>query len=246
MVTYEDTKYQFARLSPGEDHALGRTRLPVFAINGDIDWEEADGARPFRVPVRRFLRRVGVLENGASIVELARAVGNPSVLFASSRFELIVTDARIVIVHDTLDGNGARVAGHIRYPWMQSIGFRPKQSFLNDSEIVVDAIEDFDVDEFPHRHSGSFLHQFTFLLDKTFHPGELAREISRRSASYIATTQGIPDSGRLDNMRAAELLSDPAKGEHSRYNLPVYCAYPEGAYGLDGDSVRTTWISQRE
>ncbi len=200
----------------------------------------SSGAGPGEtIPAQR-----GVVADGASIDELGRAIANPPLLFANSRFQLFVTDARLVIVHDIADADGARVAGHIRYPWMQSIGFRPKQSFLNDSEIVVDAIEEFDIDGFPKRHSGSFFHRFTFLLDKTYHPGELVREVARRAASYIVNTQGVERTGPLEELRAAALLPDPPKGDHSTYGLPVYCAYPGGVFGLSDATGPVKWISQ--
>ncbi len=244
MPTYKDTSYHFARLTPGREHRLGRRLLPVLAGDGTVECEAADGDHPVQVPVRRFLRNVGMVADGASIDELGRAIANPPLLFANSRFQLFVTDARLVIVHDTTDADGARVAGHIRYPWIQSIGFRPKQSFLNDSEIVVDAIEDFDIDGFPKRQSGSYFHRFTFVFDKTFHPGELAREIARRAASYVVSTQGVDQTGPLEELRRAVLLPDPPKGDHSTYGLPVYCAYPGGVFGVGDATGPVGWISQ--
>ncbi|NTW40040.1 MAG: hypothetical protein HGA44_09135 [Cellulomonadaceae bacterium] len=167
-------------------------------------------------------------------------------LFANSRFQLTVTEARVVIVHDTADADGALIAGHIRYSWMQSIRFRPKQSFLNDSEVVVDAIEQFDIVGFPKRGSGRFFHRFTFLSDKAYDSGELARQIARRVASYVASAQAVEQTGPLDALRVAPLLPDPPKGDHSTYGLPVYCAYPGGLFSTGDASAPVEWISQRD
>jgi hypothetical protein len=244
MVNYKDTSYVFGYAFPGVEHNRGSRVIPALADDGSVAWEESDGTRPLRIPAKRVIRNVGAAAADASIMEIAQAVARPPVLFADSDFELTVTDARIIILHKAIDSDRSRVAGQIRFPWMRSVEFRPKQSFLNDSEIVIDAIEGFNVDDVPSSKQGTFFHRFTFLFDKNFHPGELAQEIVQRAARYIGSTQDSPRSTALDELQGAPRLPDPPKGEHSAYHLPVYCPFPQGRYGSSDVAPAVEWIEQ--
>ncbi|MBX3115779.1 MAG: hypothetical protein KF808_00360 [Cryobacterium sp.] len=245
MITYKDTTYVFGHIFPGREHSRGRRTLPVLADDGSIIVEPGDGRDLIRVPVRRLLRNVGVVAEGDDLMTIMKAVAQPPTLFADNGFELIVTDSRLVLLSSNVDSDRSRVAGQIRFPWIRAVSFRPKQSFLNESEIVIEGIEEYDVEGFPTRERGTFQHNFTLIFDKRYHPGELAREITGRVACYLIDTQRVPKSEQLLALRDVPLLADPSsKGDHASYWLPTYCSFPGGDFGIDDDIRNPEWIEQ--
>lgn len=244
MVTKDDTKHLFAYVSPGDEHEVGRRIIPTLTSAGTLAEEEDDGTQHVRESAKRFLRSVGVVSGDSTLDDLARALNRPPILFADSDFELIVTDARVVILGNQIRSDGSRIVGQLRHPWIQSVQFHPKQSFLNDSELVIETVEDFDVDVFPERQRGYFAHRFSFVFDKRLHPGELARAIAQRAARYVEATQGVPSSPALTAMRDVAALPDPPKGEYASYDLPEYCSFPQGFYRVGDGQDAADWLGQ--
>ncbi|MFG2981823.1 CHAT domain-containing protein [Streptomyces sp. NPDC048258] len=150
---------------------------------------------------------------------------------------LYVTEARLVLVADEPDAEGRRLAGHIRYPWANSIGFRPKQSFLNDCEMVVEVQQD-------GADGNDSYYQLTLLFERDTDSGELARHLVRRLAAHHLDRGMLPDSVRaeFEALRDAPALPPPRKGEHAMYRPAAFKRYPYGAEYLLGRPVEDTWL----
>lgn len=241
MVTHDDTEYLVAEVLPQEQHDLGRRMIPAIDDAGHPIMGSDDGANPVRATARRFLRNVGVVPDGASMQQLAEAIQAPPLLFASSDYELFITDSRVVIVGREVQRDGTRIVGQIRFPWIVSVKSRPKQGFWNDAEIVIQAMEPYDRDGFPKREIGRFEHHFTFVFHKSVKTGDLAAEIVRRASRYVAAQPGVPASPELEALQHAQTLPDPRKGEYAEHWSMVFCDVPEGHFGTDDDAKDPTW-----
>jgi hypothetical protein len=146
--------------------------------------------------------------------------------------------ARLIFVSDALEKDGSRVAGHLWYPWLQSIEFRPKQSFFNQAELRVTVVENFAP---PVPGDGLFHHTFICVFDQRFHPGQLAQTVAQRAAAFKAGQPSATTEG-LDLLRSAPQLPDPKKGEHASYDLPIYCSWPQGHLGINDGEEDPQWI----
>lgn len=232
----------FAAVSPWEYHPLGQRLIPVIDAQGQVMPEPEDGLDLLRGNARRFLRNVGVITEEASIEEVMKAVAAPPVLFANSDFDVVVTNSRAVIIGNKVDQHGKRLVGQIRFPWISCVGFRPKQSFLNDAELVIKAVEDFGSHGPVYRGDGQFEHTFTFVFEKSFHPGGIAQTIAQRAARYVASVPGVPLSQELIDLQIVGPLPDPPKGEHAEYYAKVFCSVPQGEYQLGDGHHQADWV----
>lgn len=153
-----------------------------------------------------------------------------------TRLSLFVTDARLVLVADRPLKDGRRFAGHLRYPWISSTGFRPKQSFLNECELIVTTQQDITEDL---THFNRLVVRFGENTDS----GQLAQDLVRRLARYHLSNGVLPDTAaaRFTAFCEAERLPDPDKGDHSVYYLPAFKPYP---YGVEHTSepLENEWL----
>lgn len=150
---------------------------------------------------------------------------------------LYVTAARLVLVADKPDAAARRIAGHVRYPWVTSIGFRPKQSFLNDCEVVVETQQEGTETTFT-------THRLTLRFDDATDSGRLARLLVQQLASHHLADGTLPTSVRqgFEALRDAPVLPPPRKGKHATYRPPAFKCYPYGAEHLLGRPPEGAWI----
>ncbi|MCX4856814.1 CHAT domain-containing protein [Streptomyces canus] len=152
---------------------------------------------------------------------------------------LLLTDARLVLVVDKRDAQGRTLAGHIRHPWISSVAFRPKQSFLNDCELVIQCQQDTE-----HATASATYYRLTLILDRETDSGELARRLVRRLARHHLDHGMLPNAARplFEALRDPPRLPAPDKGDHATYALPAFKNYPEGVEYLLDQPVEGTWI----
>ncbi|MFD7865705.1 CHAT domain-containing protein [Streptomyces sp. NPDC059783] len=150
---------------------------------------------------------------------------------------LHLTDARLVVVVDKPDSRGRTLAGHIRYPWITTVSYRPKQSFLNDCELVVVCQQDNGPDEVD-------FYRLTLVLPPEADSGDLARRLVRRLARHHLDHGGLPAAARprFEALLEPPRLPDPDKGRHASYFLPAFKTYPEGVEYLGGGPAEGTWL----
>ncbi|MDX3214076.1 CHAT domain-containing protein [Streptomyces sp. ME02-6991-2B] len=203
---------------------------PRFDRNGRLLFTSYDGDPSSPVPVR--------------MAKWAKEKFDFSAMVTSSETEwrvhdvsLRLTDTRLVLVADRPDAQGRTLAGHIRYPWISTVAFRPKQSFLNDCELVIQCQQDTGSDS-------TDFYRLTLLLPRETDSGDLARHLVRRLARHHLTHGNLPDTvrPRFEPLRDPPHLPLPAKGDHASYYLPAFKTYPEGVEYLDGRPAEGTWI----
>ncbi|WP_405677153.1 CHAT domain-containing protein [Streptomyces sp. NBC_00868] len=218
-----------ARHGPDEQE-LADVRHTRFHPDGRIRFTSFDGEVHGPVPVRGAWWTKETLD----FANFRSASETEWRIFGLS---LYVTDARLVLVADEPDAEGLRLAGHIRYPWANSVGFRPKQSFLNDCEMVVEIQQD-------GPDGNDTYYRLTLLFERDTDSGELARHLVRRLAAHHLDRGVLPDSVRpeFEALRDAPSLPPPRKGEHAMYRPAAFKRYPYGAEYLLGRPVEDVWL----
>ncbi|MFD7471552.1 CHAT domain-containing protein [Streptomyces sp. NPDC059837] len=203
---------------------------PCLGPDGQVRFTPFDGEAVGPVPVRGA---VWTRED----LDLAAFRATRSTEWRIFGLRLYITDARLVLVSDKPDAKARRIAGHLRYPWVNSIGFRPKQSFLNDCEVVVETQQE-------GTETTCTSQRLTLLFDDATDSGRLARLLVRRLASHHLADDTLPTSVRQDfeALREPPVLPPPRKGEHATYRSPAFKCYPYGAEYLLGQPPEGTWI----
>ncbi|MEU9305315.1 CHAT domain-containing protein [Streptomyces sp. NPDC048269] len=213
-----------------DEEELADVRHTRFHPDGRIRFTSFDGEVHGPIPVRGAWWTKQTLDFAA----LRSASETEWRIFG---LKLYVTDARLVLVADAPDADGRRLAGHIRYPWANSVGFRPKQSFLNECEVVVEIQQDGE-------DGNDICYRLTLQFERDTDSGELARHLVRRLAAHHLDRGMLPDSVRpqFEALRDAPPLPPPRKGEHARYWPAAFKRYPYGAEYLLGRPVEDTWL----
>ncbi|MGW0750827.1 CHAT domain-containing protein [Streptomyces sp. NPDC002587] len=218
-----------ARHGPDEEESAD-VRHARFHADGRIRFTPFDGEVHGPLPVRGAWWR-------KETFDFARFSSTSETEWRLFGLSLYVTDARLVLVADEPDADGRRLAGHIRYPWANSVGFRPKQSFLNDCEVVVEVQQQ-------GADGNSTYYRLTLLFERDTDSGELARHLVRRLAAHHLDRGMLPDSVRpeFEALRDAPPLPPPGKGEHAMYRPAAFKPYPYGAEYLLGRPVEGDWL----
>lgn len=218
-------------------------RYPTLTASGEVVYGVEDGEvlGPYRV--RANVQDTNLLPHHETVPDLTTMVNmyaETETVYRLFGFDVYVTQARVIFVHDKELEPGTKTVGHIRYPWINSVGFRPKQSFLNTATLALGFQEDL-----PGRQGTAF-HTVELEFDNSFHPGPLALAIVQRISQH-QLRHGAPEAARADfeAFLAPEMLPDPPKGELSEYYLPAFLPFPLGAAyvgdGNEGD-VASAWL----
>jgi hypothetical protein len=131
----------------------------------------------------------------------------------------------VSIVRARIRSRGKAMVGHIRYPWLVSVGFSPKRGFLDANKIRL-VIED-----------GTAFESRTVLFDLTYgkhvDTAAIAADICRRAARQrLARNAEMKEDARsgFERLLDAPRLPDPQPGEFAFYRMPNYWkARPETA-----------------
>lgn len=154
---------------------------------------------------------------------------------------IYVTDARIVVVVDKPVDARTRWVGHLRYPWIHSVGYRPKQGFLHECELVIGMEQVQEGHELPADFT------LRLLLDRRDDSGELARQIVRRLARHHLGRGTLPEpvAAEFQILLDPPRLEDPPRGDHATYWLGAFKHYPAGAEYTCGKREQGTWLHTR-
>ncbi|MFB8773342.1 CHAT domain-containing protein [Streptomyces broussonetiae] len=203
---------------------------PRFGQDGRLLLTSYDGEASEPVPVRSA---VWTREN----VDLSDLSMSSTTEWRLHGLSLHLTDARLVLVADKPDTRSRTLAGHIRHPWISSVAFRPKQSFLNDCELVIQCQQDTE-------HGTVTSYRLALLLDRATDSAELAQCLVRRLARHHLNRGVLPNSARppFETLCDAPRLPAPDRGDHAVYDLPAFKNYPEGVEYLLNQPVEGTWI----
>lgn len=156
---------------------------------------------------------------------------------------LYVTDSRLVLAVNnppSAEHPDDLLLGHIRYPWITGVSFRPKQRWLYDCELVIGMQQAMEAEPREHREF-----QLELMLDEGVDSGALARDIAQRLARHRLTFDDLPPRAReaFEAMSHCERLADPARGDHSTYWTQAFMPYPYGSDEAgDGDILGSWWM----
>ncbi len=220
----------FIRADFGDRETHYELRYPRLNADGSIHLRPQDGRSIFTVPVRVALHYYSGFTVGLTLAHSLQSIEPEKNTLILHRLSLLVTDARIIVVGD-LEAKypRRRLVAHLWYPWIAGVGFRPKQSFLNESALSFDYRQDF-----PLAERGNWFHRLQLDFDKSFHPGEMAREIVRRlAAHHLANDLPAQAVEAARTMLNPEPLADPAKGDFACYYPPAYVAWPGGVPNIE-------------
>ncbi|MFE0364698.1 CHAT domain-containing protein [Streptomyces griseoaurantiacus] len=229
-----DSFIMLSRHTFGEESVSDRLH-PRFGADGRLLLTSYDGEAYGPVPVRMAEWRKEDFDTGEFRM-------NSTTEWRQHRLSLQLTDARLVLTVDRPDAQGRTLAGHIRYPWISAVGFRPKQSFLHDCELVVQCQQDTEGTDI-----GATFYRLVLLLDREADSAGLAQHLVRRLARHHLAHASLPTALRpsFEALRTAPLLPTPAKGDHATYFLPAFKSYPEGAEYVLGAPVEGTWLGPK-
>ena len=150
-----------------------------------------------------------------------------------------LTDARIVVSVDKPVDARTKWVGHVRYPWVNSVGYRRKQSFLNECELLIgmEQVPNGGADEMPTDCT------LRFLLDLQVDSGDLARQIVQRIARHHLNRGTLPESAVLGFQALLDppRLPTPRKGDHATYWMGAFKHYPEGTEYVVGKPEQGDW-----
>ncbi|MFD1044524.1 hypothetical protein ACFQ1S_02420 [Kibdelosporangium lantanae] len=212
-----------------DQQGLNDRLSPNVLPDGGVELHTTDGNVTTRVAVRGASWNIDTFD-------VVRLSAHTETEWRVHGMSLFITDTRLILLADKPLKDGRRFAGHLRYPWISSVGFRPKQSFLNDCELVVTTQQDMSEDL-------TYFNRLVLVLPTETDSGRLATELVHKLARHHLThgnlpARTIPEFEKLTN---AERLEDPAKGSHATYAIPAFKPYP---YGVDytDTSQENQWL----
>lgn len=114
---------------------------------------------------------------------------------------------------------GTALTGHIRYPWVKSIYFQPKQGMLSAESLRL-----------VYQSDGSLMY-LSLILDKSTDSSALAFGVMERVVAYRRADTDIfadAEAQAFDALLAAGKVPDPKKGSMAGYEIPTNWPAPGG------------------
>ncbi|MFE1592858.1 CHAT domain-containing protein [Nocardia sp. NPDC058705] len=151
------------------------------------------------------------------------------------RLHLYITDCRIVLISS--DPRARKVAvGHIRYPWISALLFRPTHS-LYDSRIQLHMRQGIDdtTDRF---------WELRIEFPKHIDSAEITHHILRRLADHHLRLGELPVEAiaGFESLRNGTRQPYMDTGEFAAYQIGYFKRYPDGIDYLYGKSPRSGWL----
>lgn len=237
MLSIEETRYLFHRSLAGDDVIASECRVwPALDADNTLASEHGDGENVIWEEIDVVERRVRIAKQDTNGIWQA---SRPEVLFRNRKFDLHLTDSRMILESSRPAKDGKITRGQIRFPWIRELRFSEREA--KTLQIRVDeSITDpgwATAQEPPRR--AIFEHTIIVHLAGITEAESLAGETALRVGKYTRETQGAPWP------REAARTPTPSLGEDNWqcYTIPTYCNFPEGFFQL-GDSVGyPQWIS---
>lgn len=238
----EKPSLPFYRAEAGDEDYYNHLRYPHVNGNGTIRLFPEDGTNPIYVEGRRAVHFCSEFSVGLSWTHTLNRMSDEKMSVMINDVTLIVTDARLIYQSQDHKDPGVQYIGHLWFPWINKVGFRPKQSFLNDSILDIGYQEDFKL-----AARGMWSHRVELIFDKRFHPGDLAQQIVRRIAAHhlrVGVHEAVVDE--VAALLEAPRLDDPEMGDTASYFLPAFVPIPGGVpYIPSAQEVAWSWMGPR-
>lgn len=193
------------------------------------------------IPIRRFLElthTVTTHEDEGDLTAAILAFGQPHLQsHQNGNLDAFLTDSRLIFANRTIGRGGRRQVGHIRYPWIDAVAWRPGST---SSRPVVRL---FMHEDFPIKALGNWFHFVELRFEDGFHPGQLALELAQRICAHNVA-HGAPESahGALREMASAVVQPDPNDDDEPMFSIPASIPCPWGAAYIGDDPQQAEWI----
>ncbi|MEU5156155.1 CHAT domain-containing protein [Glycomyces sp. NPDC021274] len=208
--------------------------FPRLTRNGNIHFSDADGSIQGPIQVEYACWRRWIISTDL--------FNRDSVEWRISRANLYITDARIILERQKQPTSASRMIGHLRYPWITSIGYRPKQSLLNDCGVVITIQQ-----EIEEPREAQVVHELSIFFPPSFDSGGLAQELARRLSRHHLMQEDLPDSvvSDFEALSSTARLPAPPKGDYSYYYPQAFKLYPYGTEYVLGNPPEGKWRGPR-
>jgi len=223
-MSESEPRLPLSRISFGTAESHYALTYPTLESDGSVHFSPEDGTNHTTVTVKSFLHYYQCFSIGVTLAHTLNSMQAEKNTLIIHKMELIITDARIIVHQLDSKHPGKRLIGHLWYPWMSGVGWRPKQSLLNEAALSFEYMEKFALKE-----RGWWWERIELNFDKTVDTQSLAHEIARRLAAHHLANS-VPDAAvpELTAMLSSERLDDPLKGEFASYSPAAYVPYPGG------------------
>lgn len=211
-------------------------RSPTLDASGSVTLGSADSSQ-ILIQAKRVTHYVAKVENSGDLMLMIKGL-RPKLVQTVSKMEVVLTDARVIFQEQTPNTPAVRGVGHVRYPWISQVSFRPKQGFMSSPAIQLHYQQ-----EFPIADWGTWFHHAEIEFDNAFDPGPLATDIVRRIARHHLH-HGAPEAARerLVALTQVNTPPPPAKGSTADFFFPTFVHFPDGAAYVGDDHAQSEWI----
>lgn len=224
-----------ARYGDAESYDCRRT--PTLEADGQLHLTPEDGRVFAAVNARSIGQLIYTLPANGDLATFKMSMARPETHLRLFNLTLTFTEARVIWEMSSGAEPGTKMVGHLRYPWIQMVSYRPKQSFLSDPVLVLEFGQ-----PFPVASQGWWDHTVTLGFDKAFHPGPLAHSLAQHIARHHLK-YGAPDAahGALERLAVSAPLPDPAKKLQTPYFMPAWAMFPGGVDYIGDGTTGEEW-----
>ncbi|WP_432793591.1 Clp protease N-terminal domain-containing protein [Rhodococcus ruber] len=214
--------------------------LPRLYRDGSIAFADFDGSRIESVRVREVAQWVSTFEDNDDFTHAVMSTGKRNLRTIGTRSTMYVTDARVAFAQDKVKTPDERVVGHIRYPWIDAIVWRPRLGRFKRPMLQIWMHEDF-----PVKHLGSWHHYIELEFDDTVDPTVIALDLAHRvSAHNLAHGAPAWIHDRLREQSQITHLPEPDDTGEGLWECPASVACPHGAAYIGDASSPAEWIGR--
>lgn len=213
---------------------------PRLERDGAIAFADVDGRRIESVSVRQVLQWVSTLEDNDDLTYALLSAGRRKLRTTGGRSTMYITDARVVFVQEKTNAPGERIVGHIRFPWVDAIVWRPGAGRFKRPALQIWMHEDF-----PVKHLGSWHHYIEVTLEDTVAPAMIALDLARRVSAHNLV-HGAPAwiQDRLREQAQITQLPEPDNTGEGVWECPASVACPYGAEYIYDSPSPAEWIGR--
>lgn len=224
--------------TPGDADSKYDRYRPRLNWDGSIAFSDIDGRRIESTRVREIAQWVSTLEDNDDLTHAIVSMGERKLRTIGTKLTMYITDARIAFADDRGKSVDDRLVGHVRYPWVQAIVWRPRMGRFRRPKLQIWMHEDF-----PVKRLGRWDHYIEVELDDSTDAGAIALALARRvSAHNLAHGAPEPIHERLREQSRITHLPETDETGEGLWPCPAFVACPNGAEYV-GDSVgQAEWI----
>lgn len=212
--------------------------LPRLNRDGSIALSDIDGSRIEAVHVREVAQWVSTIEDNDDLTHALLSAGKRKLRTYGKRLTMHVTDARVVFMEDKAKNPDERVVGHIRYPWIDAIVWRPRLGRFARQQVQIWMHQDF-----PVKHLGTWDHYIEIEFDDAVDGAPLALDLVRRVSAHNLV-HGAPAwvHDRLREQAQTTALPEPDESGEVLWECPASVSCPHGAEYIGDLPGPATWI----